>query len=252
MRCVQDILAFLQKLNVKNVPASWYKLKKSLLICGERPTETYICSNCEDVSTTNDICSQCQVRFSLARETKSFCSFPITDQLKKIISLNQGCLFNSSVRRTDGTMRDICDGKVYQDIQLSVGEHLITLTMNIDGIEPNRNSHQTIWPILLVINELPMKKRFAIENILVAGIWPGCSKPKRTDIYHLLRPVIDEFLLLENSHELYFNNVNGESVRGRVLLIGCCLDKPAQALVQCLPEPIAAYGCGRCEVHGAY
>ncbi len=36
----------------------------------------------------------------------------------------------------------------------------------------------------------------------------------------------------------------------RVFFIGSCCYKPAQALVQVLPEPIAAYGCGRCEVNG--
>jgi hypothetical protein len=58
----------------------------------------------------------------------------------------------------------------------------LTFTLNVDGIEPNKSSQLGIWPILLIINELRMKRRFAIENVILAGVWPGLSKPSREEM----------------------------------------------------------------------
>ena len=34
-----------------------------------------------------------------------------------------------------------------------------------------------LWPLYLVINELPHKKRFSKDNMILAGLWFGSSKP---------------------------------------------------------------------------
>lgn len=36
----------------------------------------------------------------------------------------------------------------------------------------------------------------------------------------------------------------------KVFAIGATCDKPAQAIVQNIPEPIGKFGCGRCEIPG--
>ncbi|CAF4268937.1 unnamed protein product [Rotaria sp. Silwood2] len=145
-------------------------------------------------------------------------------------------------------MRDICDGAVYRKLQSEITGPFITLTLNADGIQPHKSSTQTIWPILLVINEIPLKRRFSIENIILAGVWPGPSKPTRNDMNSFLRPLVDELLRLEQGENFELHNQDDDSVVARVFLIGACCDKPDQALLQCLPEPHAAFGCGRCEV----
>lgn len=38
----------------------------------------------------------------------------------------------------------------------------------------------------------------------------------------------------------------------RIYLIGICNDKPANSLVQNLPEPNALYGCSKCEIAGNF
>lgn len=251
-RCIDDILGLFQKLDVKNVPKSWYRLKKSFLASEEDPMELYICPSCEVYSTTSNICSECQHRQAFSSERKSFFSFSIAGQLKRIINSNKDILFSGRLDHLPGTMKDICDGKIYREMQNQITEKFITLTMNVDGIQPNRNSHQTIWPILLVVNELPVKQRYAIENVILAGVWPGKNKPKRTEMCQFFGPVVDELVLLESPGSVHFSDINDRAIEMCVFLIGGCCDKPAQALLQCLPEPIAAYGCGRCEVHGTY
>ena len=43
---------------------------------------------------------------------------------------------------------------------------------------------------------------------------------------------------------------NMKEVFIKVFLVSSCCDKPAQCLLQCLPEPTAKFGCGRCEIKG--
>jgi hypothetical protein len=249
-RCIGDIVSLLRTLKVPNVPSSWYQVKKSLSSAGTNPTQTFICSECEKASTSNTVCSQCNIPFNAMNKPNYFLSFSIHNQIERIIHYNRDIF--SSHRSYSMLMKDICDGAVYQKLENEIREPFLTLTLNVDGIRPNKGSQQTIWPILLVINDLPLKRRFAIENIILAGMWPGPKKPSRTDMHLFFRPLTDELLTLEQGATFTFYDDNHTSIFARVFLIGACCDKPAQALLQFLPEPIATYGCGRCEVPGIY
>jgi hypothetical protein len=103
---------------------------------------------------------------------------------------------------------------------------------------------------LIIINEIPLKKRFAIENIILAGIWPGPSKPSRPEMSLFFRPLVDELLTLQQGVTFFLHDDDDTSVTARVFLIDACCDKPAQSLLQFLPQPIAEHGCSRCEVSG--
>lgn len=152
------------------------------------------------------------------------------------------------------TMTDICDGQFYREMSRSSCDPFITLTMNVDGIQPNRGSNTSIWPITLVLNELPLDRRFSPENVILAGLWPGPSKPSRQNMALFLAPLVDELVLLEKPTDFFLPStidaVSGQTIRIRTYLISACCDKPAQALIQNIPEPIAAFGCGRCELPG--
>ena len=74
-------------------------------------------------------------------------------------------------------LKDIRDGKLYQkllNMNNSDGNALrkqeaFTFSINTDGISPMNKSNLTIWPVFLVINELPLESRFAIDNTILAG-----------------------------------------------------------------------------------
>ncbi|CAF4281238.1 unnamed protein product, partial [Rotaria magnacalcarata] len=63
-------------------------------------------------------------------------------------------------------------------------------------------------------------------------------------------PLVEELVTLEQGAKFQYQDDNNSSTSARIFLIGACCDKPAQALLQFLPEPIATFGCGRCEVEG--
>ncbi len=72
-------------------------------------------------------------------------------------------------------LRDVYDGNIYQNLlKSSIGNDIksgeaFTFLLNTDGISLSQKSKSTIWPVILVINELPIEIRFCIENILIAG-----------------------------------------------------------------------------------
>ena len=247
--CINDIISLLRTLHVQNVPSSWYNLKRNLITAYTPPIQTFICPYCQQTSTNSVTCSQCSNHFNGAIKPSSFLSFSIRNQIERILHYNRDVV--STLRSPAISMKDICDGAVHRTIQNEIQEPFLTLTLNVDGIQPRKGSQVSIWSILIVINEIPLKKRFAIENVILAGVWPGPNKPSRADMSLFFRPLVDELLTLEHGtrFSLYADD-DDISVTARVFLIGACCDKPAQSLLQFLPEPTAEYGCGRCEVPG--
>ncbi|CAF4318352.1 unnamed protein product, partial [Rotaria magnacalcarata] len=228
-RCMDDIISLLRIFNVPNVPSSWYRLKKSLTETQLTPIQFFICSECQELSTSSALCFQCNCHFSSTNKPNYFFSFPIQSQTERILHYNRDIL--PTGRCYAMSMKDICDGALHQKLQSQIQESFLTLTLNVDGIQPNKGSQKTIRPILLVTNELPLKRRFGIENIILAGVWP-------------------ELVTLEQGAEFQYQDDNNSSTSARIFLIGACCDKPTQALLQFLPEPIATFGCKRWEVEG--
>ncbi len=56
-------------------------------------------------------------------------------------------------------------------------KHNISFMWNTDGIPVFRSSKFSIWPLYFRINELSPKKRGLKDNMILAGLWFGQSKP---------------------------------------------------------------------------
>jgi len=75
---------------------------------------------------------------------------------------------------------DIHDEECYQDfLKTKEGEGVlngngIKFIVNTDGIEISDKSNITIWPVYLAVSEIPLEKRYCLENIIVAGYFNSC------------------------------------------------------------------------------
>ncbi len=235
---------------MNNAPRSWHQLKR--LIAAAEPSYSYLfpCPHCSSASTNSSNCSNCGHPFSSDIYLNTFINFSIKDQLEIILNNNATIdLFSSSV---GNIISDIRSGNVYQQLKLACPDRFITLTMNIDGVEIKKGSKKSIWPVLLVVNELPLNQRYALENTIIAGMWSGSHKSSRTQMTPFLSPIVEELSQLEQGYVFvdYQKLPNEQNTVIKVFLIGACCDKPAHALVQNIPEPTAAFGCGRCEIEG--
>ena len=253
--CIADILALLRLLGI-HAPSS-YKALCTLLkkrsTTHLSPSRQTICPHCQKVSAEMRKCTACAADYSpiLPSNIPEFYTYNISCQLEAVLATTKD-LTSRTIGHTRNAMRDITDGEVYRNLRANESGPFITLTMNVDGIQPNKGSDQSLWPILFAINEIDRKKRFSLQNLIIGGMWPGPSKPSRIQISLLFEHAISELRELEKGHcfQLYSPDHGDYSQIIKVFLVGACCDKPAQALLQFLPEPTAFFGCGHCELEG--
>ncbi len=71
-------------------------------------------------------------------------------------------IWKTSARRVyDGMIRDVYDGSLYrkhQEFLTAPGN--VSFIVNTDGVQLFRSSAYSIWPIWLVMNELPPNERY--------------------------------------------------------------------------------------------
>ncbi|KAJ2922073.1 hypothetical protein H1R20_g15023, partial [Candolleomyces eurysporus] len=82
--------------------------------------------------------------------------------------------------------------------------------------------------LLTEVTDLPPTIRYNLENVYLVGIIPGPNQPSRQEINHLLKPLIDDFLILWDDSiylsRTYLHNT-GIRVRGAIVPLIC--DLPA-------------------------
>jgi hypothetical protein len=171
--------------------------------------------------------------------------FNIESQVRRIIknlSLLDSTTFQFS---TDpNVLNDFKDGKLYKRlIESDIGDKIksqraFTMTINTDGISSYRYSKLSIWPIFLSINEIPIDKRFCVENVVVAGFSVGEAKP---DVNHFFHPIVKELKRLEYGFEM--RKLDKTAVSVSIHLLAGVFDKPAKAGVLNMVQFNGFYGC---------
>ena len=97
----------------------------------------------------------------------------VENQIQKI--MNKVKLSDLDNKNLTDDLFDITDGSIYKKLLESENGYLFaskkafTFSLNTDGISPYKKSKLTIWPVFLVINELPLEVRFSIDNTILAG-----------------------------------------------------------------------------------
>ena len=157
-------------------------------------------------------------------------------------------------RARDGTsIKDIQDGTVIKNLMkpggfLSVPEHL-GLIINTDGVQTFNASKHSIWPIYLMVSNLPPDVRILERYLVLAGAWFGPKKPN--DMSLVLQPIIDKIEKLQNGPGLLAQTPAGEKNVKAVLLAGV-FDLPAKAAVLNTVQFNGHYGCTYCKNKGSH
>jgi hypothetical protein len=116
--------------------------------------------------------------------------------------------------KTSNDLTDFTDGRIYRNILESEDVHLFnkkqafTFTLNTDGISVSNKSKLTIWPVFLVINELPLNIRFSIDNVILAGLSVGSEKPN-IDVF--FNPIVIKLITLEIGIDITIENVTRDT-----------------------------------------
>ncbi|WAR08784.1 LOW QUALITY PROTEIN: hypothetical protein MAR_018742 [Mya arenaria] len=114
-----------------------------------------------------------------------------------------------------------------------------SLTFNTDGV-PLYNS-SSLWPVVIVINDLPPSQRFATQNVLLWGLWQGIGKPV---FRPYLKPMVDEL------NVIYKQGLDCSIGRIYPKLTVGTMDLQAKAYVMEMTQHNGSHGCLTCEEPG--
>lgn len=199
-------------------------------------------------------CSGCNEVFEWSELDKKefFVTMNVSSSIKKLLETHQSyyddVVRNKTCREVD-KITDIYDGKLYRKFisSLNVNERYSYATgiFNVDGAPVFEGSKCSIYPIQVIINEIPAQER--IKNPILCGLWFGKSKPT-TNTY--LLPFVAEMNKLSSNGVSC--NILGENRCIKLYSLCCSVDTVARAPLQGLMQFNAYYGCHWCLHPGEY
>ncbi|KAK3929414.1 Halomucin [Frankliniella fusca] len=169
--------------------------------------------------------------------------------LKKLFKLRVK-LFKPSdaLDREAGHFKDLYDGSVYKKFARDFDKEdvkVISFTICTDGSPIFKSSALSIWPIFVMINELPPGPRFS--NLLLGGLWFGKSHP---DMKLFLTPFTRKLTNMSFGFTIIINAELQWKVE--IYLLGCCVDSGARGAVQFISTHGGYLSCNWSEIPGIY
>ncbi|KAL7290772.1 hypothetical protein TKK_0015519 [Trichogramma kaykai] len=225
--------------------------------------------NSKDEFQYNIICYQCSADLGNERLEKITCPiceavnvkkdpqksayFILSDPSKQIVYLiesNEDYFSEVTQRRTHepGYMYDVYDGikyrEFYQSLEPKERYNYVTTVFNTDGASKFKCSKQSVWPLYLMINELPKDVR--TNQLVVCGLMFTLRKPDMTIF-------LDKLVTLINDLRISCK-IKNEIRLLRLYVLTCCVDAVARAPIQGIKQFNGHYGCNWClhpgETHG--
>jgi len=121
------------------------------------------------------------------------------------------------------------------------------MTLSSDGVV-TKNKHVSLWPITLIINEIPLPSRRYSESIILGGVVSTAKHPSNKLFQSMLNIVSDQCSQLEIGQKYYIPDECEQLLKN--FLIGSCTDKPAQSLLTNMVSYNAHFSCPKCLIQG--
>ncbi|MES9883288.1 MAG: DUF1258 domain-containing protein, partial [Sedimenticola sp.] len=244
-------------LNENPVFRSLYRFKKVFQNFGSRFTKHYYCNICNTpVSENVPICPNGASLEDLSKKGSKnyFLELSVVTQLENLFSRSEfrdGLMHrHERTKRQSDNIEDVYDSEMYKTLSSPGGplskpfENNISFTLNTDGVPIFKSSTFSIWPIFLMVNELPYKMRKNQNDMLLCGLWYGQNKP----LIHLFcQPLHQAMMELEKGVELKLTNGStSETVPVRVFLFCLSCDTPARSLMLNMNQHNGEFACPKC------
>ncbi|XP_064456969.1 uncharacterized protein LOC135367607 [Ornithodoros turicata] len=219
----------------------------------------YFCSTCyahlgtraRSTKGCTFTCSFCRVDHKQEKLLSSGSFFVIMDIKKRLQMLLKGvgaALLNrldalASETRPQGVYTDITDGQLYKRARNNIGMNWcdFTVSFNSDGSPAFESTKSSVWPIQILINELPIRMRQS--NTLICGLWFAKVHPP---VHLFLNAFVQNF---KNIGQIVWKALN-RVVTSNVYAICCVADSPARASILNRKQFNGFYGCSWCLQRG--
>lgn len=216
----------------------------------------FFCHFCgSSVKEDQMIClnSKCQKSLVEKSSKSHFIELDVKSQLKNFFK-RQDFLeglkhrFYRSKKKADN-IEDVYDSLLYKKLSENDGAlsslNNITFTVNTDGIPVFKSSKTSIWPIFLMINELPYKMRSNRNFMILSGLWYGSDKPSMNLFFD---PLLQALMELEKGIEI--EKHGGENVLVKAFMFSLSCDIPARSAVLNMNQHNGEGCCVKCTQPG--
>ncbi|XP_016842242.1 uncharacterized protein LOC103318168 [Nasonia vitripennis] len=249
-----DLFKALNFIFCRNIfPMTKYMIRKLMDVSTESFTYHTLCRQCnkylgsfKNVKSTQKCV--CGYTMSSSSTGAFFIHIDIEDQLKKFFS-NKDIVNNLNYRfirkkQNSSALEDIYDGKVYKklskDKKYLNNDNNFSYTFNTDGCQAASHSKVSVWPIYLMIHELPDHLRK--KHMILVGIWVNDSEP---DMNMFLNPFVEQANKLSSQGFEWVHNA--KIIRSKLFPLGCCVDSVCRCAVLNMKRFNGFYGCTFCE-----
>lgn len=149
------------------------------------------------------------------------------------------------------TIKDVYDGQLYKNLYYNVPKDitLLTFNFNLDGAPITKSSKNSIWPIQIIINELPPPVRF--RYILLAAMWMTTFEPS-PQIMNLYINVFIDQLRDVMQDGIIIRLLNNKEITFIVRPLCATVDSVARPIIQNRLQFNGHYGCSWCYQFGKY
>ncbi|CAM4985947.1 unnamed protein product [Rotaria socialis] len=240
--------------NIPNMPKDFRAVMKHLK--RNNPTllggnQFFLCPSCGNKCVNGSKCdlTRCQPSNSSVRTPISVVVFPLAPQIRSILERETVIMPTYELNQCD----DLANSQRAQEIAIKEKQNNrvrnnVTLTLNTDGVLLKRIS-RSIWVTCACINELPRKKRYDINNMLICSVSTGDEKPKKDEYSTILQDIVNELRFLE---QVGFDVLLPSTVKTNnrtythfhAFAIAAVCDKPAQAIMMNIKDPAGFFSCG--------
>lgn len=250
--CLEDAVRLLNSCAGLQLPTS----KPSIMAMFEKNVriKTHIiyyvkCVNCKTyekmLKSEKKNCSKCEAAL-VRTETNFFVYFPVKNQIIEAIRENWETIQNFHNDVNDdytGSISDVQNASYVVSLKkkINTNRNLISLMMNTDGANKFKSNTLSVWPIQLVLNDLPPQIRYFPKNIIVAGLYYGPTKP---DCMEFFFPLVNEMKELQSVGISI--NLGDDTFDFEPVITHCCVDLPAKRMLQCIKQYNGFNACTYC------
>lgn len=249
MQWLLSLISLLLPENNKLI-SSMYGLRRYLKRLTFLPEINYFCSECYTHCGKDAVtCAICSGDLTKPGAVSYFIQHKLITQLQLLFKRKS---FTEAVRThrfsrnvPQGCIQDVYDGEIYQKLFNSgflKDKNNLSFAMNTDGVAIFKSSKISMWPVYLLVNELPLKERKKRENTLFYGIWLSSKKPM---MWSFLKPLFEEIKTFETDGADMVDH-DGISFTCHATLLTCTCDLPAKALVCNSMQFNGAFSCWHC------
>ncbi|XP_031779838.1 uncharacterized protein LOC107981521 [Nasonia vitripennis] len=200
------------------------------------------CANCDKPVNMSNPSSQCY-----------FAIFDPSNAIQDYIETNEN-YYDYVVKEREhekNHIKDIYDGVLYrkfvQSLKDSDRHSYATVIFNTDGAPVFESSTYSIWPIYLILNEIPIQSR--MKSAITAGLWFGKDKP-------IMSVFLDAFVNMINDLSTVGVGIpcmiKNERRNLKIFALVASVDTVARAPMNGSSQFNARYGCDWCTHKGQY